>query len=268
MKHDEECLAIRNGVVRKANALIQKSRFSLTTQQQKVILYLISRISPQDKDFCEYEFDIQMFCQVCGIDWKNGKNYIDLKKSIKEISDKSLWVTLESGEETLMRWIEKPYININSGKIRIRLDNDMRPYLLQLKRCYTQYELLWTLHFKSKYTIRLYELIKSIHYHEIDAYEREYDLEELRKVLGAETYKTYQHIKDRVLKPSVNEINKYSDKEVSFYPKKRGRSVCGVRFNIRSKDSIDMLKIKSDIEHEFGMDQFTLWDELNEKGLV
>ena len=50
MKHDEECLAIRNGVVRKANALIQKSRFSLTTQQQKVILYLISRISPQDKD--------------------------------------------------------------------------------------------------------------------------------------------------------------------------------------------------------------------------
>lgn len=268
MEQKQDYLVLRDGIVRKANSLIQKSRFSLTTQQQKIILYLISQISVYDSDFSEYEFDVQQFCRVCGIDHLNGKNYIDLKESIKEISDKSLWITLPDGRETLVRWIEKPYIDFRSGKIRIRLDNDMRPYLLQLRKNYTQYELLWTLHFKSKYTIRFYELIKSIHYHELEPYEKEYSLDELRRILGADTYKTYQHFKERVLVPSLKEINQYSDKDVSFEPVKQGRSFSSIRFTVKSKDSLDVLKIRSDIEHEFGINGQTLWESMKEKGLV
>lgn len=267
MNQDKD-IALRNGTVRKANALIQKSRFSLTTQQQKIVLYLISRISSYDKDFCEYEFDIQQFCRVCGIDANNGKNYIDLKEAIKDISDKSLWITMDDGTETLLRWIEKPYINPNSGIIRIRLDNDMRPFLLQLKRSYTQYELLWTLHFKSKYTIRFYELIKSIHFHDLDPYVREYHIDELRRLLGAERYKRYQHFKENVLIPAVNEINEYSDKNVSYIPIKEGRSYSRIRFTIESKDTIEMLKIRSRLEHEYNVNQISLLDELNDKGLI
>ena len=35
----------------KSNILIQKSRFNFTAQEQKIILYLISKIKPEDKDF-------------------------------------------------------------------------------------------------------------------------------------------------------------------------------------------------------------------------
>ena len=259
---DRLCLEVRNKTVTKANELIQKSRFNLSLQQQKIVLYLISQITPYDDEFKLYEFSIQEFCKVCGIDETNGKNYLNLKDAIKEIADKSLWITIEEDEETLLRWIEKPYINKKDGIIKIRLDSDMKPFLLQLKRDFTSYELIWTLHFKSKYTIRLYELVKSIHYHDLEPFERVYALEKLKKLLDAETYKTYQTFKERVLKRAVNEINQYSDKTVTYEAIKTGRSVSSIKFLVSSKDSLEAAKIRSDIEKELGMDQLTLWDKL------
>ena len=260
-------LEARNRTVTKANELIQKSRFSLSLQQQKIVLYLISQISPYDDDFKIYEFSIQEFCKVCGIDENNGKNYQDLKDAIKEIADKSIWITIED-EETLFRWIEKPSINRKNGVIKIRLDNDMKPFLLQLKQNFTSYELIWTLHFRSKYTIRLYELIKSIHFHDLDFFEKIYPLDDLKKLLGAETYKTYQTFKERVLKRAVHEINAYSDKNLKYEVIKTGRSVSKIRFIVSSQDRLEAAKIRSDIEKEMGMDQLTLWDKLEDKGLV
>lgn len=268
MKQEQKYLEIRKNTVVKANELIQKSRFSLSLQQQKVVLYLISQITPFDEDFKLYEFSIVEFCKVCGIDYDSGKNYADLKAAIKEIADKSVWIRLANGKQTLVRWIEKPYIDDNSGLIQIKLDADMKPYLLQLKENFTQYELLWTLNFKSKYTIRLYELVKSIHYHELDTYSRDFTLEELRGMLGAETYKTYQTFKVRVLEPSIEEVNQYSDKNVSFEPIKNGRAVSKIRLTISTKDTVDRLKLQSEIEREFGLDQMTLWEELESKGYV
>ena len=256
----DKYLELRHNTVVKANELIQKSRFSLSLQQQKVVLYLISQITPQDEDFKLYEFSIVEFCKVCGIDYSNGKNYADLKEAVKEIADKSIWVKLDNGKETLLRWIEKPYLDEHSGTIQIKLDKDMKPFLLQLKENFTQYELLWTLNFKSKYSIRLYELVKSIHYHELDTYSRDFELDELRRMLGAETYKTYQTLKARVLEPSIEEVNTYSDKNVSFEPIKSGRAVSKIRLTITTKDTVDRLKLEGEIERAFDLNQLTLWE--------
>lgn len=268
MKQDERYLDLRKNTVVKANELIQKSRFNLSLQQQKVVLYLISQITPYDEDFKLYEFSINEFCRVCGIDATSGNNYADLKNAIKEIADKSIWIKLENGKQTLVRWIEKPYINENSGIIQIKLDADMKPYLLQLKRNYTQYELLWTLNFKSKYTIRLYELVKSIHFHELEDYSREFELDDLRRMLGAETYKTYQTFKSRALEPAIREINGYSDKNVSYEPIKRGRAVVKIVLTVSSKDTFDKIKLQSEIEKQFGLNQMTLWEQLEQSGIV
>ena len=150
--------------VRKRNDLITKSRFSLSLQEQKIVLFLISKIKPTDTDFQEYTFSIKDFCEACMSENLGGKDFEEVKEAIKNIADQSLWVKMDDGRETLLRWIEKA--NIEAGMIRIRLDNDLKPYLLQLQRNYTTYELIFTLGFKSKYTIRLYELIQSLHFYE------------------------------------------------------------------------------------------------------
>ena len=262
----EEMKALERRVV-KANDLIQKSRYNLSLQQQKIILYVISMITPYDDEFKLYEFSIQEFCRVCGIDTENGKNYKGLKAAILDIMNQTKWFTIE-GVQTTLRWIDKAYINQGDGTIKIRMDDDMKPFLLQLKENFTSYELIWTLHFKSKYTIRLYELIKSIHFHELEEYTREFTIEELRRLLDAETYTAWINLRQRVLEPAIKEINEFSDKNIVMTPVKRRRAVERVKFSITSKDTLEAAEIRDRIMKEMGYEQLTLWDELEDRGLV
>lgn len=225
----------RYNMITKANELIRKSRFVLSAQQQKILLFLISRIKPYDDDFKLYEFSIREFCDICGIDCNSGRNYEALKEQIKNIADKSLWITLPNGKETLLRWIEKPYIDENSGIIQIKLDNDMKPYLLKLSENFTQYSLLYTLQFKSKYSIRLYEYIQSIHYKKLKPYAIILSVDELRERIGAETYDNFKDFHTRVLKPAVKEINQYTDKTIEYELKKEKNKVSSIKITIITK---------------------------------
>ena len=244
----------------KANDLIQKSRFSLSLEQQKVILYLISRISKNDESFKQYEFSINEFCRICGIDYGSGKNYKSLKECIIDIRNKGVWVTLPDGRTTTVSWIEKASIYPNSGIIQIRLDDDMKPFLLQLKDHFTQYQLIYTLHFRSKYTIRLYEFITSIRCNKMEEFEYRLSIEKLKGIMDAEKYTAYRDFKRRALIPAVQEINKYSDTDLRFYEVKKGKKkVIEINFCVTIKDWLTRETIKKEIEQEMGWDQISLW---------
>lgn len=230
---------VRLARVRKANELIQKSRFSLSLQQQKIILYLISKIQPADTEFHEYTFEIKAFCEACGIEYDSGALYSEIKEAVKNIADQSLWAKMPDGRETLLRWIEKASIEAGTGILTIRLDNDMKPYLLQLNKNYTTYDLIYTLTFKSKYSIRLYELIKSIHYDESEPYSRTYSVDELKKLLGAEIYTSYALFRERALDKAINEINAISDKTVSYeVAEKSGKKITHLTLYIAKYDTL------------------------------
>ena len=258
----------RDRIVVKSNDLIQRSRFSLTVQQQKVILYLISKIGYGDEDFKEYEFNIKDFCRVCGLYDDSGKYYVELKRQIKEIRDKSIWVEISEGEEALLSWLDGARISSNSGKIKVRLSEDMKPYLLQLRDNFTRYEIAYVLCMRSKYSIRLYELVKSIHYRELETYTKTFTVEELRRCLDAGTYPRFCNFNQRVLKPAVQEVNTYTDKEVSCEPLKRGQKVEAIEMTIRTKDAFDRIKTRSMIDEQLGPEQISLWAMLEQKGLI
>lgn len=233
----------RYQMVTKSNALIQKSRFDLTALQQKIVDYLVSKISPFDEDFQTYEFNIIDFCKVCKIDYDSGGNYKMLKKAVKDLADKSIWVE-DSESEFLGRIICDPVIKKKTGTIQLRLHDYMKPYLLQQKKRFTSHEFIWSLQFEKKYSNRLYQLVVSIHYHDLQSYERVYDLDELRQIMGAENYKTWQHFKDRALDPSILEINAYTNKIIEYEPVKYGRVVGRIKLKVTSKDTIQALRDK------------------------
>lgn len=227
----------RNNIVVKSNQLIQHARFSLSTQQQKIVLYIISQIEPYDEDFKLYQFRITDFCAVCGIEPK-GDIYALIKSQIKTISDKSLWIENENGVETLVRWIEKPYIDKRSGTIQIKLDEDMKPYLLQLKEKFTEYELIYTLNFKSKYSIRLYEYLKSIHYNTLKQYKTQIPIDKFQKILDS-NYTVFKDFHSRVLKPAYKEINQYSDINFEYEIITKGRKAVDIKLMIESKETLE-----------------------------
>ena len=163
-------------LITKSNELIQKSRFELSLTEQKLVAYICTLINPMhDKEDQVYTISISNFIKLCNIT-DSGKNYNDIKKIIKKLADQSYWMMLPDGSETLVRWIEKP--KISDKTIKFKLDEDMSPYLLQLKEKFTTYEIKNILNMKSCYAPRLYEILKSYEFvHEVT-----YSIDELKKI--------------------------------------------------------------------------------------
>ena len=239
--NDTEISNIRSKKIKKSNVFIQKSKFELSAQAQKAILFLISQVKTSDNEFQVCQFSIGEFCKICGI-CDSGSNYRELENTVKAIADKySLWVPI-NGKEKLVRWVESAEIDPCNRTIGLRLNKELSEHLLHLSQNFTVYELSRVLAFKSKYSIRGYELICSIHYHPEETHVHTFTLNELRDRLGvdadAKSYLLYKNFKSRILNPVISEINNVSEKMVTFTEIKRGQTVTALEFTIRTKPEV------------------------------
>jgi plasmid replication initiation protein len=221
----------RSFMVVKANELIQKSRFNLSLEEQKILLYLISKIKPEDTELLRYEFGLKDFCQVCGMDERSGGNYTHIKNTLKDLRDKSIWIKLGAKKEATLAWIDYVVIDEQNGFVQIKINELMKPYLLQLKEKFTQYELVYTLVMKSRYSIRLYELLKSYEYQQGNTFA----VEDLKSRLSAEHYRRYQDFSRNVLDIALREINDFTDLTVTHEIIKEGRKYAKIKFLVEQK---------------------------------
>lgn len=219
-------------LVVKRNELIQKAKFNLTATQQKIIAYLISKIKPTDKELERYEVSIRDFCLLCGIN--KDYFYTEIKDIIDNLDSKTFWVETEE-KLFKFRWFSEVDVLKGKGKIRFLINSNIKEYLIDLKQNFTQYELYNILALKGKYSIRLYEWFKSYSYQ----HEKEIEINTLKRILFAEHYKEYKPFKRRVIEPAIEEINHYTDLEVSYEKVIKGRTVTGLIFYIRFKDAFE-----------------------------
>ena len=243
----EKLTEARGHLVVKCNDLIQKSRHQMDLQEQKIILYMISRIKPNDKDFSGQVFSIAEFCRVCGLDDDNGGNYAYIKKTLSNLKNRWIWVTLDDGSEKTLGWVNTITMSRRSGFVKVEFDEGMKPYLLELKGKFTQYELVYTLAMRSQYSIRLYELLKSYQYKK----QVTFDIDDLKRTLFAEVYTRGNDIKIRVLEPAINEINKLTDILVTYELFKDGKRFSEVGFRITQKNIGERLSAWSEINTIF-----------------
>lgn len=242
-----EILEKRGYLVVKGNELIQRNRFELSLIEQKTVAFICSMIKPskENGNECfqlEYEFNICDYCKVCGIDYDNGKNYLNVKATLKKLADRSMWITFEENpnEEVLCRWLSKVRTNKRSGIAYIELDRDMVPYLFALGQKFTQYQLYNILAMKSAFSVRIYELMKSYAFQKA----KTFDLDELKRLLMVEDVKSYKNFADfkkRVLDKAQKEINELTDINITYEPITKGRKVVQVKFRIQKKNPIERL---------------------------
>ncbi len=258
---EQKMLQLRAYKIVKSNDLIQKSRFQLSSQEQKIILYLISKIKPEDMILKDHTFEIRDFCKMCNIETNSGANYKYIKQTIKALRDRSIWVTLENGSETTLAWIDKVTINKQSGTLIIKIDEIMKPYLLQLQERFNQYELMYTFAMKSQYSIRLYEILKSYKYQ----HRKIFDLEELKRILSAENYIRYPDFKRKVLDIAMREMNDVSDLTITYGIIKEGRKYAKIEFFIGIKNDMDeRLVMQEKINEVINPTQLSLFEKMNE----
>lgn len=254
--------AAREMSVVKRDDMIQHARFSLSIQEQRCVLYAISKIKPEDAAFTEYTFELKDFYTLCGIE---DQSYTRLKQTLKGLSDKSWWAVIDDkGTESLLRWFSTLRTNKRSGRVTVKFHEDMMPYLLQLATqareqgaFYTQYGLKYVLPMRGQYSPRLYELLKSYQKNNREWF---FELDELKRVLDCQGYKNFNDLKRFVLEPAVKEINQYTDLNVAYDTEKEGRKVVRVTFFLAGKGKKALLetdlKVYQHLDGQMSLDDF------------
>lgn len=224
----------------KSNTLIRDYNFDLTLNEQKLLLMLIGNINNKiDTDFRVNTFKVANYMRLYNF-VESGQNYALIKKQIQTLSNKCRWVTSADNADVsiLLRWLNQVKINAKTKEISMTLHDDMMPYLLQQKDNFTSYNLSNIIPMKSRYSIRLYEILKSY------AYQRQVALsiDQIKAMLCATKHKTVSNLVARVLTIALEEINRYTDLKVTYTAKKDGRKYTHLVFDIataKDKPTID-----------------------------
>lgn len=226
----------------KSDRMIQKGRHKLSLQEQRCVLYAMSKIKPNDSVFQEYTFDIRDFYRAAGI---QDESYTRLKAILTELKQKTWWIETAPGEESTVSWFNKVRSNKNKGTVTVRFDDDMMPYLLDVTSnpdsFYTHYSLMYILPMTSQFSPRLYELLKS---YQKNNQEWFFEIEDLKKKMDCENYKRFPDFRRFALTPAVEEINKYTDIKIAWDVERKGRKVTRVIFYMLNKKAAELTAAK------------------------
>lgn len=90
----------------KRNDIVQRASYSLSATEQKLILYIISKIKPSDIDFNRYTFRVVDLLGILGLD-DSGANREIIRDSLRNLRKKEVHIRTEK-EDIYTGWIESP----------------------------------------------------------------------------------------------------------------------------------------------------------------
>jgi plasmid replication initiation protein len=234
-----------NQLVTKSNSL-NEARYKLTLQEQRIILSVISMIQPSDEDFKIYRIKVNEFVNFLEIN--NRDAYSEIKRITKELMKKIL-ILPKRESELHISWFSSVEYFDKRGYVELQFDPKLKPYLLNLKECFTTYRLKNVIHLRSLYSIRLYELLKQ--YEMIGT--RRFEMDNLREIMGitSSEYKLYGDFKRHIILASQKELQKKTDLRFKFKESKTGRKVTAIEFYIEStkQEGVEESKQNRPITH-------------------
>ena len=174
----------------------------------------------------------QYFAEECNIDISTA--YSALEQATEKIFDRFFSYVKEDGSRVKIRWVSKVEYKAGRGGAKLYFTEDVLESLRTFDgdHPFTKYKKEIGLKLQREYSLNLYHIFKR--YEKIGS---EYiELPDLFEKLNLPiSYTRIGNLKDRVIKPSLEEINLYTDLEVSCVNKKMGRSVVGLKFIIKQK---------------------------------
>lgn len=238
------CLDSRNYVCQ-ANKLIGGKQ-ALKLNSAKLIRAAIMQIVKGDEDLNLYTITIKELASLLNVPESNI--YRDIEDITNDIICNPVYVREEHGKK--IRWIKIPWVtrceyNSDVG-VALKLNDELKPFLLSLRKNYTQYTLDSVLSMKSTYAIRMYELILSRIMTKkipLEGIEIKIMIDEIRECCDCEgkSYDILSNLRNRVIDISMREINDKTPFEVSYKYIKKGKLVIGFEFNLNMKYHIALL---------------------------
>lgn len=209
-----------------SNSLVE-SRYNLGLVEQKIINILISKIDYQDDDLTYYRLKTDDFIEI----FTNSRDYKQkMIKALDNLRNTDIIINTENNTVLTTSWLASA--EYKSSVVEIEFSRKLKPYLIQLKKCFTRYNLAPILKFQCKYSIRIYQLAKQ--YKKIGS--RTFKIDDFQAIIGA-NYSRLSDIRKRILEPALDEINNTAecDINVSYECEKEVRKVVAITFFVSQK---------------------------------
>lgn len=231
------CMDARNYVCQ-ANALVGGKQ-ALKLNSAKLIRSAIMQVVREDEDLKPYIITIKELSELFQVPSSNI--YRDIDEITNDIINNPVYIKENRGNS--IRWIKIPWVtkceyNSEVG-VLLKLNDELKPFLLNLRNNYTQYPLESILIMRSVYSIRLYELLESKITHRIlpkEGVDIPLSVTEIRECCGCESkaYDSFGNLRTRVIDVAIREIEEKTLYRVSYEYIKKGRAVVGVLFHIKT----------------------------------
>jgi len=236
-------------VIRKSNELIE-ARYRLSIWEQRLVLTLLTQISPKDEDFKRYKINIAELAALWQLE---GSYAAAIYEEVQSAADSLVGRTIQLSDDPTISetvsWLSYVKYKRGSGEVEMEFHSSLKPYLLQLRRYYTEYQFKHVVNFRNQYTIRIYELLKVEGFKaEEGKFSRKFKYEELRMLLAIseKEYSLFADFKKRIIDPSVKEICTHTDlniEEVRYG--KTGRKITDITFVVKIRPAVEALQLQA-----------------------
>ncbi|MDN5513168.1 replication initiation protein [Acinetobacter sp.] len=206
--------------------------FKSMSVDEKRILIMASPVA-RNIDATEQDsilISAQQFAEECGI--KVNSAYKQIELASKKLVDRSFSYTNEKGKKVYSNWVIDATYEDAGVNLRFTAVVLMMLKILDKYNPYTRYKKDVVLKLKKDYSIDFYHLAKKSE--KLGSFELTIDSMFIEFGLP-ESYRDLRNLKRRVLKDPIDEINKYTDIDLTYEPIKKGRSVVGFKFTVREK---------------------------------
>jgi plasmid replication initiation protein len=229
---------LERAMVYKSNSLVEAS-YRLSVAEQRIVLACISQVPRGEPVTDEVMYSVSVH-DIAELSETEGSNtYRDLQEATLRLKRREVRIEKEANgkakrkNELICGWVQSVVYMEDEGRVCLRFNKDMLPYLTELSTQFTKYRLKAVAKMDSAYAVRLYELLAQWQ----GIGKREVSVEWLRDTFQlGDKYPAIKDLKKWVFDPAVAQINEHSDLTASYDQRKTGRNVTHLIFTFAPKE--------------------------------
>lgn len=194
-------------------------------------IMVTASLCAQDEDWTEKGCEITLTSnELRSISGLKKSSLQHLKHAVKKLTETS--ITVDNPNDPVNHWKVFSFLpngEYDNGILNLIINNEMKPFIQNLQRNFTEYHIENIKHLKSGYSIRIFELLK------MSAYKGKYrvELDALKKMFGIEDkYKFYANFKKDVLEVAKRELKEHCEIYFEYREIKTGNKVTEIEFKI------------------------------------
>jgi plasmid replication initiation protein len=233
-----------------SNRMIQaKYGETLTFYESFIFAKMCSMIQPQDVDFQEYKLFVKELLDYCEVS-STGEAYNKIYEAAQRLLGRR--ITFVTYNEKNQKQIVDTNLVVGitrladasegeNAYISMMIHPKLKPYLLQLKKDFSQFQLSDYKELHTHTAIRIYEILVSFYGRGQKVVTLE--IEELKEMLGLQgKYSHFGGFKKKVLDEAQKRMSESTDYGFTYVVKKVGRFTQGIEFTINRNKPIDARK--------------------------